>query len=101
MFCVYVSQLLCIFLSETKVGRLANERDVQMGAVADGLATCMWTLETIMKLDTERQTYLPIKLMTRWMLQQRDLLFACSQPFGLDGCCSRWTCYMHILKPLE
>ena len=23
---------------------------------------------------------LPMKLLTRWMLQQRDLLFACSQP---------------------
>ena len=29
--------------------------------------------------DTERQMGLSIKLMARWMLQQRDL-FACSQP---------------------
>ena len=52
---------------------------------------------------------------TRWMLQQTDLLFACSQPcifqletaadglagvaghfYCSDGCCSRWTYYLHI-----
>ena len=58
----------------------ANGSDVQMDVVADRLAACTWTLETLMKLDTERQMDLPIKLMTRWMLQQRDLLFAFSQP---------------------
>ena len=73
MLCVYVSLQLCTFLSETKADRLANDSDIQMDAVADGLATCMWTLGTLMKLDTERQTDLPIKLLTRWMLQQRDL----------------------------
>ena len=67
-------------MSETKAAGLANETDVQMDAVADGLATCMWTLGPLMKLDTERETDFPIKLMTRWMLQQRDLLFAHSQP---------------------
>ena len=69
------------FLSETKTDGLVNETDAQMDAVADRLATCMWTLGTFMKLDTERQMDLPIKLMTRWMLHQMDLLFAYSQPF--------------------
>ena len=40
-------------------------------------------------------------LWTRWMLQQRDLLFACSQPFGLDGCCNRWTCCLHVVSALD
>ena len=40
-------------MSGTKADRLANETDVQMDAVADRLATCMWTLGALMKLDTE------------------------------------------------
>ena len=32
---------------------LANETDIQMDAVADGLATSTWILGTLMKLDTE------------------------------------------------
>ena len=80
-------------MSETKEDGLPNEIDVQMDAVSGGLATCMWTLRTLMKLDTERQLGLPIKLTTGWMLQQRDLLFAQCQPFGLDGCCNRGTCF--------
>ena len=38
---------------------------------------------------------------TRWMPQQRDLSFACSQPFGLDACCSKGTCCLHIVNLLD
>ena len=41
------------FLSVTKADRLANEIDVQMDAVVDGIDTCTWTLGTLMKLYTE------------------------------------------------
>ena len=50
--CFSIIQFLS-FLSGTKADGLANETDVQMDAVADGLATCTWTLEALMKLDTE------------------------------------------------
>ena len=39
--CMCVSLYLCIFLSEIKADRLANDSDVQMDAVGDGLATCI------------------------------------------------------------
>ena len=79
---MYVCFSITLYLLlETKEDRLANDSDIQIDAVADGLAKCMWTLRTLMKLNTERQMDLPIKQMTRWMQQQRDLLFAHSQPF--------------------
>ena len=39
------------FLSGTKAGRLANKTDIQMDAVVDRLATCIWTPGTVMKMD--------------------------------------------------
>ena len=56
--CMYVSLSIIqflFFLSGTKADRLANETAVQMDAVADGHATCTWTLGTFMKLDTEAE----------------------------------------------
>ena len=51
---VYFSIIQFIsFLSGTNADRFANETDVQIDAVADGLVTCMWTLGALMKLDTE------------------------------------------------
>ena len=37
--------------------------------------------------------------MTRWMVQQRDLLFSCSQPFGLDGCLQQMDLFYVCSQP--
>ena len=44
---------ISIFLLRNKGDGLAKETCIQMDAVADGLATCMWTVGTLMKLYAE------------------------------------------------
>ena len=74
-------------------------------------------------MDTAKQglvVWMQSTLWTRWMLQQMDLLPVYSQPcivqldtaadglagvaghlYCSDGCCSRWTCYLHVVNHLD